>query len=141
MYQKKNNKLKQKKKDSETIEICTEIRRNRTKSDPASVPQHLPENHRTSLAPTNCENSTIKYLSEVNERIKSDVVYDSMKSYLSNITNIAVDSVYPNDESEQDDETSIQEIIKLNLTGKSKGKLICTFNLSLFCLCFYFYIF
>ena len=119
----KNNKLKQKqkKKDSETIEICTEIRRNRTKSDPSSAPQHLPESHRASLAPTNCENATIKYLSEVNERIKSDVVYDSMKSYLSNITNIAVDSVYPNDESEQDDETSIQEIIKLNFNGKSKG--------------------
>ena len=67
------------------------------------------------------ENS-MKYLSEVNERIKSDVVYDSMKSYLSNITNIAVDSVYPNDESEQDDETSIQEIIKLNLNNQSDNK-------------------
>ena len=45
-----------------------------------------------------------------------------MKNYLSNITNIAVDSVYPNDESEQDDETSIQEIIKLNLNNPSDGK-------------------
>ncbi len=85
----------------------------------------MPENRNGRLhvgdTATESENP-MKYLSEVNERIKSDVVYDSMKSYLSNITNIAVDSVYPNDESEQDDETSIQEIIKLNLNNQSDNK-------------------
>ena len=114
------------KKDSETIEICTEIKRNRNLNK-LDLSSNLHEN-RNSITTVPEENSD-KYLNEINERIKSDVVYDSMKSYLSNITNIAVGSVYPNDESEHDDETSIQEIIKLSasqnqLDGENKSNKI-----------------
>ena len=80
----------------------------------------MSENRNGSSTLTIDDGKSVKYLSEINDRIKSDVVYDSMKSYLNNITNIAVNSVYPNEESEQDDETSIQEIIKLKFNDNGK---------------------
>ena len=74
-------------KDAETIEISTEIKRK--------------------------QNDENVFTGEKTERAQSEVVYDSVKNYINNITNIAISAVYQSDQSEQDDETSIQEIITL----------------------------
>lgn len=74
-------------KDAETIEISTEIKRKQNDEN---------------VCP-----------GEKTERAQSEVVYDSVKNYINNITNIAISAVYQSDQSEQDDETSIQEIITL----------------------------
>jgi hypothetical protein len=63
---------------------------------------------------------------------KSNLVSDSIRSYLDNITNVSVNTIINSDlnndnyvnnsETEQDDETSIQET--LTIKNKSDGKLL-----------------
>ena len=46
-----------------------------------------------------------------------------MKTYLNNITNVAVNSVYPNYDSEQDDDTSIRETITIQDNNNNNNKV------------------
>jgi uncharacterized protein YueI len=116
-------------KESETIEILTEIKRHK-KDGQSESQEEIITTSMCGQLDTEIVHENQKELEAEAEAgkslkqpcvLRSKIVYDSMRSYLENIENAAANVVCMNESSEQEDETSIQETITVKeKTLKSK---------------------